>query len=133
MTEQINVNGSPVAKQSKALVVEDNVDLANVFSIALTEAGFDIEMIHDGSLALSHLAVFTPDIIVLDLHLPHISGEEILNYILAEERFAKSRLIIASADHRLATSLKQDNIIVLIKPISFKQLRELSTRLKTTL
>ncbi|MFK7803429.1 MAG: response regulator [Anaerolineae bacterium] len=132
MSNLTGINNHTAIKQSKALVIEDNVDLANVFSIALSEAGFDIEMIHDGSLALSHLAVFTPNIIVLDLHLPHISGEEILNYILGEDRFASTRLIIASADHRLATSLQQDNIIVLIKPVSFKQLRELSTRLKTT-
>lgn len=133
MSNLTGVNDHIGIKQTKALVVEDNVDLANVFSIALSAAGFDIEMIHDGSLALSHLAVFTPNIIVLDLHLPHISGEEILNYILGEERFAKTHIIIASADHRLATSLQQDNIIVLIKPVSFKQLRELSTRLKSTL
>lgn len=114
-----------------ALIVEDNPDLANVFGIALREAGFTIETIHDGEIALLKLATFTPDIIVLDLHLPNVSGEEILNYILGEDRFVNTRKIIASADHQLATKLEADGILVLIKPISFKQLRDLSTRLKS--
>ena len=54
-----------------ALVIEDDVPHANLFSEALQKAGFEIETIRDGQVALTRLAEITPMLVVLDLHLPH--------------------------------------------------------------
>lgn len=124
------VNSQNADYYPTALIVEDNADLANVFSFALREAGFEIDTVLDGQAAMLRLATITPEVIVLDLHLPHVSGREILNYVLADDRFSDTQIIIASADHHLAKELENEDIIVLIKPVSFKQLRDLSTRLK---
>jgi len=112
-----------------ALIVEDDMDLAIIFAEALQAAGFDTGIIRAGDTALARLAVTTPDVVVLDLHLPHIAGTEILRRIRGDERLAGTRVIVATADPRMAEILQEEADLVLIKPISFSQLRDLASRL----
>jgi len=125
------MNSQPENQTITALIIEDNKDLASVYSIALQDAGFETDAVHDGAVAVSRLETETPNLIVLDLGLPNVPGDEILRYIRGEERFDQTRVLITSADQRLATTLGGSGVIVLIKPVSFKQLRELSVRLKS--
>jgi two-component system cell cycle response regulator DivK len=112
-----------------AMIIEDNEDLAIIFAEALQAAGFDTGIIQDGDTALARLETSVPNIIILDLHLPHVSGEDILKRIRADERLAGTRVIIATADPRMADMLKDRADLVLLKPISFGQLRDLAARL----
>ncbi len=113
-----------------ALIIEDDPDAATIFSEALQAAGFETEIVRTGDKALKQLAVTTPDAVVLDLHLPHVSGTDILRQIRADARLAKTRMIIATADPRMAELLRDQTDLVLLKPISFSQLRDLAARLR---
>lgn len=113
-----------------ALIIEDDPDAATIFSEALQAAGFETEIVRTGDKALKRLAVTTPDAVVLDLHLPHVSGTDILRQIRADARLAKTRMIIATADPRMAELLRDQADLVLLKPISFSQLRDLAARLR---
>jgi DNA-binding response OmpR family regulator len=112
-----------------AMIIEDNEDLAIIFAEALQAAGFETGIIQDGETAVTQLESSIPRIIILDLHLPHVSGEEILKGIRSDSRFDDTRVIIATADPRMADMLKDDADLVLLKPISFGQLRDLAARL----
>lgn len=112
-----------------ALIIEDNEDLAIIFAEALQAAGFETTIIPDGESAIARLETSVPRIIILDLHLPHVSGEEILQGIRSDPRFDETRVIIATADPRMADMLKDEADLVLLKPISFGQLRDLAARL----
>jgi DNA-binding response OmpR family regulator len=112
-----------------ALIVEDELDISIVFSRALQAAGFETEVIRSGDIALEWLSSSKPDIVVLDLNLPRVTGQEILQYIRADERLAKTPVIIATAYARLAEGLREQADWVLFKPISFAQLRDLSARI----
>jgi DNA-binding response OmpR family regulator len=112
-----------------AMIIEDNEDLAIIFAEALQAAGFETGIIQDGERAVKELETTQPRIIILDLHLPHVSGEEILKGIRADPRFEDTRVIIATADPRMADMLKDEADLVLLKPISFGQLRDLASRL----
>lgn len=112
-----------------AMIIEDNEDLAIIFAEALQAAGFETGIIQDGETAVKQLETSIPRIIILDLHLPHVSGEEILKGIRSDPRFDDTRVIIATADPRMADMLKDDADLVLLKPISFGQLRDLAARL----
>ncbi len=112
-----------------ALIVEDEFDISIVFSRALQAAGFETEVIHTGDAALEWLASSKPDIVILDLNLPNVSGPQILQHIRADERLAKTPVIIATAYARLAEGIRDQADRVLFKPISFAQLRDLSARL----
>lgn len=112
-----------------ALIVEDETDLAIIFSKALQEAGFETQIVRAGDTALMWLSSTTPQIVVLDLHLPRVSGEEVLDQIRADERLATTKVIIATADPRMAETLQDRADLVLLKPIGFSQLRDLAARL----
>lgn len=112
-----------------ALIVEDELDISVVFSRALQAGGFDTEVIRSGDAALEWLSSSKPDIVILDLNLPCVSGPEILQYIRADKRLAKTPVIIATAYARLAEGVRDQADQVLFKPVSFSQLRDLSARL----
>ena len=118
-------------KTGLAFIIEDDPDLSTIFSEAVKAAGYKTEMIRRGDLAMERLQEEEPQIIILDLHLPHISGMEILEYVRGEERLSGTRVIITTADARLAEILHEDADLVLLKPISFIQLRTLAERLGT--
>lgn len=113
-----------------ALIVEDDMDLSLIFSEALQAAQFEVEIISDGSRASNRLKEVLPAVVVLDLHLPGLSGEALLAQIRADERLNDVRVIIATADPVMGEELAGTADLVLIKPVSFNQLRDLATRLK---
>jgi CheY-like chemotaxis protein len=116
-----------------ALVVEDNLDADSIFSEALKAAGFEVEIIGAGDKALERLAVTTPALVALDMHLPHVAGPDILRYIHAEPRLAEMQVIIITADASMADTLYDQVALVLLKPISYSQLRDMAKRLRSTM
>lgn len=112
-----------------ALIVEDDEDLSFIFAEALRAAGYEPEIIQDGQLALDRLASFRPDVIVLDLHLPNVAGTDILKYIRSVEHLKGVRVLITTVDARLAEQTDRTADFVLIKPISFSLLRDITSRL----
>ncbi|NLG96370.1 MAG: response regulator [Chloroflexi bacterium] len=111
-----------------ALIVEDNEDLSFIFGEALREAGYQIELIRDGQEAASYLETNHPLVVILDLHLPGVAGTEILKQIRTSDHLKDVRVVVTTADARLAEQLSQADF-VLIKPISFSLLRDLTSRL----
>jgi CheY-like chemotaxis protein len=115
-----------------ALIIEDDEDLANIFAEALRGIGFEVEHVADGQAAQDRLLTGAPPfLILLDMHIPHVSGGELLtNIIKKEERLAKTVVIITTADARMGETYGELVDFVMIKPISFVQLRDLTSRLK---
>ena len=115
-----------------ALIIEDDEDLANIFAEALRGVGFTVEHVTDGKVAQERLKNGAPPyLILLDMHIPHISGGDLLmNIIKKEEHLANTIVIITTADARMGETYSEMADFVLIKPISFVQLRDLTSRLK---
>jgi len=111
-----------------ALVIEDNEDLNSIFSSALEAAGYKVYSAFDGAKGEQLMSEIMPSIITLDLHMPGISGDIVLKHIRADSRFKDVRVIVTTADARLADSLQFRPELVLLKPISFSQLSQLATR-----
>ncbi len=113
-----------------ALVIEDDEDLATIFAKAVEAAEYEVEVIHAGDKAMQRLDAVVPDIVVLDLNLPFVSGATILDRIRTDEQMAKTRVILATANYGLAQSIEDNADLVLVKPITFSQLRDLTSRLR---
>lgn len=113
-----------------ALIVEDDADLSEIFAEALMAAGFRTEIVRAGDLAQARLNQIVPHVVVLDLHLPRVDGRALLRQIRADARLADTQVMIVSADPRMAETLDADADLVLLKPITFSQLRDLANRLK---
>jgi len=114
-----------------ALIIEDDEDLASIFVEALHGVGFDVKQVADGKTAQEKLKADTPPyLILLDMHLPHVSGAQLLSEMKADSRFDNTIIIITTADARMGETYREQVDFVLIKPISFVQLRDLTARLK---
>ena len=111
------------------LIIEDDFDLSEIFSTALQRDGFETEIVRDGKTAIDRLTGIAPAIILLDLHLPHVDGATILQKIHATKHFAKTSVIITTADAQQADGLRGSADLVLLKPVGVDQLRELVNRL----
>jgi CheY-like chemotaxis protein len=122
------MNNLQQVRPSLALIIEDDPVLSKIFAITLRNH-FEIETITDGDWAIPRLRQIVPDLIVLDLHLPNVSGLEILQYIRSTPNLKKTRVIVTTADALRADLLQDDADIVLLKPVNPAQLRELAKRL----
>ena len=112
-----------------AFIIEDHDMLSSLFEEAMIEAGYQTEVAMDGHTAAQRLKEIIPNLILLDLHLPHVSGAELLKQIRADSRLSETQVIVASADGTWATHLDEEADYVLNKPVSYVQLRTLANRL----
>ena len=113
-----------------ALVIEDDPDQSLIFAEALRAAGYEPEIVRDGSAALTRLEATAPSLVVLDLHIPRVLGKELLMYIRTDKRLSETRVILASGDYHLSQSLTSQADVVLLKPIGFEQLRDIAARMR---
>ena len=111
-----------------ALIVEDNPQLNMVFSITLQD-DFEVESVDSGSRALEYLKEHVPDIVILDIHMPGVSGDQVLQYVRSAEHLAPVRVIVTTADNSAADALTAEADLVLLKPVNPIQLHTLATRI----
>ena len=113
-----------------AYIVEDNRDTVTIFRGALEMAQYEVEVAYDGAVARDYLAKYVPDLIILDLHIPNVSGDVLLQHIRSDERLKDTRVFLATADANMAAQLRDQAELVLLKPIGFSQLKELAQRFR---
>lgn len=110
-----------IAKQ-KILVVDDDVNIAELISLYLTKECFDTMIVHDGEAAIREFQSYQPNLVLLDLMLPGIDGYEVCREI---RKFSSVPIIMLSAkgeifDKVLGLELGADDYI--IKPFDTKEL-----------
>jgi len=115
-----------------ALIVEDDRDIVALFRHVLDIAGYQTEMILNGRDAMSRLEIFKPDIVLLDLQLPGMSGVEILRRMRADERLATVPVVVVTAYAPVAETLPVEPDLLLLKPVDINQLSSLVQRLQVT-
>jgi CheY-like chemotaxis protein len=62
---------------ARILIIEDDAPLADVLSEYFTDLAFEVSHADDGRQALRKVQRFEPDVILLDLMLPHVNGAEV--------------------------------------------------------
>jgi DNA-binding response OmpR family regulator len=82
---------------ARVLVVEDDPDIAQLVAHYLEKAGFTAEITSSGRDALTSIAVRPPDVLVLDLMLPHVDGLEICRTIRGNDATAGVPIIMLTA------------------------------------
>lgn len=87
----------PASQVHRVLVVEDEEALALGMRDALQHAGFQVQVVHDGTTGLERIKAEEPDLVVLDLMLPGMSGLEILAQLRKEKRDVRVVIVTALA------------------------------------
>jgi len=98
------------------LVIEDNVLLANLIAEVLQEEGYNVEVAGDGYDGLQKLPKVEPDLVITDLMMPRLSGEEFCNTIQAHPRFSSIPVLLMTAREENALKVKCKYDAFLAKP-----------------
>src|SRR5438445_5052891 len=107
----------------RILVVEDNVHLARQIASALTEAGHNPTVVHDGERALDKTKQKPFDLIVLDVILPGIDGFEVLRHLRSEHMASRVLMLTARGEVKdRVTGLQLGADDYLPKPFAMREL-----------
>src|SRR6478609_5805658 len=87
----------PAVARTRVLIIEDERDLTQVLTYNLQREGFDTVVSHDGQEGLRKAQTLLPDLIILDLMLPTLSGVDVCRELKAGERTREIPVIILSA------------------------------------
>jgi diguanylate cyclase (GGDEF)-like protein len=117
----------------RVLLVDDDEDIARFIELNLVLEGFEVEVVHDGRVALEAVLRQPPDLVLLDVMMPHLDGVEVLRRLRANAATAATPVVLLtakslSADKVAGLTAGADDYIV--KP--FDTL-ELIARVHTTL
>jgi len=105
------------------LVVEDDTGLARQIASALTEAGHDPIVVHDGEKALDKTKATPFDLIVLDIILPGIDGFEVLRHLRAQHLASRVLMLTARGEVKdRVTGLQLGADDYLPKPFAMREL-----------
>jgi two-component system cell cycle response regulator DivK len=81
----------------KILVVEDNELNLKLFCDLLRAHGFEAEPVRDGREALERARAFTPDLVVMDIQMPYISGLELIEQMKADAELRRTPIMAVTA------------------------------------
>lgn len=115
-----------------ALIIEDQEDIADIYRNALSLVGFEAQIIYDGKIALEQLPSVEPDIIILDMNLPRVSGHYLFKQIKTIPHLENVPVIICTANSVMANAMKSEIStidFILVKPVSIHQLNGLVHRI----
>ena len=110
---------------ARVLVVDDEPDLLELVRINLAQSGYTVETAASGSDALAALRRAPPDVMILDLMLPDLSGTELCARVRADQRLAALPIIMLTAkseeiDRVVGLELGADDYVT--KPFSPREL-----------
>ncbi len=117
-----------VLRKQRALIVDDSEVLRRLIEMCLRPVGFEIATAGCGSEALEVAASFEPDLILLDIGLPDMTGWDVLAALQDSEIPAKVLILSGYEDvHTEAKRLGADG--ALVKPFRNNELREVATKM----
>lgn len=85
-------------KTGRVLVIEDEAVQRILLERLITEAGHQVQSVGDGESGLKVAREYKPDLILLDIYLPNVSGIEILEKLKGDTRFENTSIVLMSAD-----------------------------------
>ena len=104
-------------KAKKILLIEDDDALANVYQTRLQAEGFDIRRVPNGEDALAATMEYKPDLILLDVMMPKVSGFDVLDILRNTPDTVNIKVIMLTAlsqdsDQERARSLGVDDYLI---------------------
>ena len=111
-----------------AFILEDDPKLGELYETILKQCQYETRIIRSGQEAQQNLQTIVPNLILLDIHLPYVSGMELLEQTQTDKRFKATTIIVITADLYTAKDLKGKVEHVLLKTHGIANLREIATR-----
>lgn len=113
----MDAKNSNDGRHRKILIVEDDDSLANVYTTRLQAEGFDTKRVPNGEDALATTISYQPDLILLDVMMPKVSGFDVLDILRNTPETANVKVIMLTAlsqdaDRERAKTMGVDDYLV---------------------
>ena len=115
-------------RPGRIVVADDSSDIRNLISLILTNEGYEVLSVDSGGALLESYQVFAPDLVLLDIMMPHLSGFEVLAALRADEdpKFSSLPVVMITAksletDMQRALELGANSYLV--KPFRAEELK----------
>ena len=109
----------------KIIIADDEPHVLRVLKLSLEREGYDVEVFANGKVALARLEQGHPDILITDIHMPIMTGEQLCQHIQQEMPDRKFLIFVLTSrtevEHR-EWSRQIDNLLFLEKPVSIRNL-----------
>jgi DNA-binding response OmpR family regulator len=112
-------------REGTVLVIDDSADAAESLALALDILGYEVRTAYDGAAGMAAAQSFLPQVILLDIGLPHMNGYEVAR-LLRSEPCGKDAILVAvtgwgqDKDRKMASDAGFD--LHLTKPVDFYEL-----------
>jgi len=121
--------------EKKVVVVEDEPDAAEMFAEMMRVNGFVVVKSESSRAAISLIASEMPNVVILDVMMPDVSGLEVLKFMRGNQSLAKIPVIVVSAKSLpsdIQTGLDAGASMYLTKPVGFLDLKQAVERVTQT-
>jgi CheY-like chemotaxis protein len=114
-------------EQKTVLIIEDEADAAELFAEMMRVSGFRVITTVKSTLAIAMMTTEDPDIILLDIMMPEISGLDILRQMRRDPELSKIPVIVITARSMptdIKNSMEAGASTYLTKPVGYLELKE---------
>jgi len=94
-----------MATGGRVLVVDDEEHVTEIIEEYFTSLGYEVDIAHDGADALRRAVAVRPDVVLLDINMPGVTGDEALNRLHAIDPTVPIVMLTANADEDVARDL----------------------------
>jgi two-component system phosphate regulon response regulator PhoB len=108
------------------LIIEDEPEAAELFAEMMRVSGFQVLKSYSSGLAVNSISQEKPDLVILDLMMPEISGLDILRNMRSRAELAKIPAVVVSAKglpSDVREGLEAGASVYLTKPVGFAELK----------
>lgn len=122
LAEAVMIDTGGAATRQRILVVEDDLSLATILRYNLAKQGYQVDVAHDGLEGLRRARLTRPDLVILDLMLPSLDGQDVCRYL---RRTLQLPIIIVTAlgdEEHVVAGLAAGADDYVTKPFSMREL-----------
>jgi CheY-like chemotaxis protein len=109
----------------RVLIAEDDLDLRDIFSRAFAKRCYDVQVARDGQETLECLNLDSPDVLLLDINMPRVSGLDVLTYIHQRPELRDIKIIVITGSTKAVYAPQIEYAdLLLTKPVSLRDLAD---------
>ena len=110
-------------EKKKVLIVEDEATIAKLVAYIIAEMGAEADIAHNGAEALQKIAKSKPDMLIVDLLMPIMSGEELIQEVQADPDLADIPIALLTT-RQSAAGYKRETFPLSSKPFEPAEVKE---------
>ncbi len=107
----------------RILICEDSAVNAELFVAALRRGPYEIHAIKSANSIVDDVVAFTPDLVLMDLRIPGVGGEEAVRLLRADERTTETPILLHSANVDIAAIAERLGVGYVDKPFGLVEFR----------